>query len=108
MKMKLNSGWKTQLQTTKKAERERHNLMFCLNFHLWGQAQLKKNIKTNYSAFFFFGQCFPALFNLSYFFWTDPMCMAKIIWLSMILVIIVFTISIVIYKIVYENGQNCK
>lgn len=36
------------------------------------------------------------------------MCMAKIIWLSMILVIIVFTISIVIYKIVYENGQNCK
>uniref|UniRef100_A0A8B9VS38 Transmembrane protein 156 n=1 Tax=Anas zonorhyncha TaxID=75864 RepID=A0A8B9VS38_9AVES len=38
-----------------------------------------------------------------------PMCMAKIIWLSMILVIIVFTISIVIYKIVYENGQNyCK
>lgn len=38
-----------------------------------------------------------------------PMCMAKIIWLSMILVIIVFTISIVIYKIVHENGQNyCK
>ncbi|NXK54666.1 TM156 protein, partial [Chauna torquata] len=31
-----------------------------------------------------------------------PMCMTKIIWLSMIPVVIVFTISIVIYKIVQE------
>ncbi|NXJ01056.1 TM156 protein, partial [Psophia crepitans] len=38
-----------------------------------------------------------------------PMCMSKIIWLSMIPVVFVFTISIVIYKIVQENGQNyCK
>ncbi|NXI68541.1 TM156 protein, partial [Anseranas semipalmata] len=38
-----------------------------------------------------------------------PLCMTKIIWLSMILVVIVFTISIVAYKIVQENGQNyCK
>ncbi|NXG70734.1 TM156 protein, partial [Baryphthengus martii] len=38
-----------------------------------------------------------------------PMCMTKIIWLTMILVVFVFTVSIVIYKIVQENGQNyCK
>ncbi|KAM6075650.1 transmembrane protein 156 [Chlamydotis macqueenii] len=35
-----------------------------------------------------------------------PMCMTKIIWLTMILVVFVFTISIVIYKIVQENEQN--
>ncbi|XP_072719079.1 transmembrane protein 156 [Ciconia boyciana] len=39
-----------------------------------------------------------------------PMCMMKIIWLTMIPVVFVFTISIVIYKIVQENEQNsdCK
>ncbi|XP_040527088.1 transmembrane protein 156 isoform X3 [Gallus gallus] len=38
-----------------------------------------------------------------------PMCMTKIIWLSMIPVVIVLTVSVVIYKIVRENGQNyCK
>ncbi|NXJ06390.1 TM156 protein, partial [Odontophorus gujanensis] len=38
-----------------------------------------------------------------------PMCMTKIIWLSMIPVVIVLTVSVVIYKIVQENGQNyCK
>ncbi|XP_054029789.1 transmembrane protein 156 [Dryobates pubescens] len=38
-----------------------------------------------------------------------PMCMAKIIWLTMIPVVVVFTISIVIYKIVQENEPNyCK
>ncbi|NWQ88693.1 TM156 protein, partial [Burhinus bistriatus] len=38
-----------------------------------------------------------------------PMCMTKIIWLTMIPVVFVFTISIVIYKIVQENEQNyCK
>ncbi|KFQ94491.1 Transmembrane protein 156, partial [Nipponia nippon] len=35
-----------------------------------------------------------------------PMCMAKIIWLTMILVFFVFTISVVIYKIVQDNEQN--
>ncbi|OXB67940.1 hypothetical protein ASZ78_005608, partial [Callipepla squamata] len=35
-----------------------------------------------------------------------PMCMAKIIWFSMIPVVIVLTLSVVIYKIVQENGQN--
>ncbi|NXJ30552.1 TM156 protein, partial [Dicrurus megarhynchus] len=35
-----------------------------------------------------------------------PMCMTKIIWLAMISVVFVFTISIVIYKIVQENKQN--
>ncbi|NXC70991.1 TM156 protein, partial [Anhinga anhinga] len=35
-----------------------------------------------------------------------PMCMTKIIWLTMILVVLVFTISIVIYKIVQEKEQN--
>ncbi|NWW85019.1 TM156 protein, partial [Rhynochetos jubatus] len=35
-----------------------------------------------------------------------PMCMMKIIWLSMIPVVFVITISIVIYKIVHENEQN--
>ncbi|NWH23625.1 TM156 protein, partial [Grus americana] len=35
-----------------------------------------------------------------------PMCMSKIIWLTMIPVVFVFTISIVIYKIVQENEQN--
>ncbi|NWX69731.1 TM156 protein, partial [Alca torda] len=35
-----------------------------------------------------------------------PMCMTKIIWLTMIPVVFVFTISIVIYKIVQENEQN--
>ncbi|NXU17659.1 TM156 protein, partial [Pardalotus punctatus] len=35
-----------------------------------------------------------------------PMCMMKIIWLTMISVVFVFTISIVIYKIVQENKQN--
>ncbi|XP_074011265.1 transmembrane protein 156 [Numenius arquata] len=39
----------------------------------------------------------------------NPMCMAKIIWLTMIPVVFVFTISVVIYKIVQENEQNyCK
>uniref|UniRef100_A0A8B9FIH6 Transmembrane protein 156 n=1 Tax=Amazona collaria TaxID=241587 RepID=A0A8B9FIH6_9PSIT len=38
-----------------------------------------------------------------------PMCMTKIIWLTMIAVVLVFTVSIVIYKIVQENEQNyCK
>ncbi|NXI57411.1 TM156 protein, partial [Chloroceryle aenea] len=38
-----------------------------------------------------------------------PMCMTKIIWLTMIPVAFVFTLSIVIYKIVQENEQNyCK
>ncbi|OXB83776.1 UNVERIFIED_CONTAM: hypothetical protein H355_002988 [Colinus virginianus] len=37
-----------------------------------------------------------------------PMCMTKIIWLSMIPVVIVLTVSVVIYKIVQENGQNLK
>ncbi|NXL93070.1 TM156 protein, partial [Alectura lathami] len=38
-----------------------------------------------------------------------PMCVTKIIWLSMIPAVIVLTVSIVIYKIVQENGQNyCK
>ncbi|KFV99420.1 Transmembrane protein 156, partial [Eurypyga helias] len=38
-----------------------------------------------------------------------PMCMMKIIWLTMIPVVFVITISIVIYKIVQENKQNrCK
>ncbi|KAM9661248.1 transmembrane protein 156 isoform 1-T1 [Morphnus guianensis] len=36
-----------------------------------------------------------------------PMCMTKIVWLTMIPVVFVFTISIVIYKIVQENEQNC-
>ncbi|NXW03535.1 TM156 protein, partial [Fregetta grallaria] len=35
-----------------------------------------------------------------------PMCMTKIIWLTMIPVVFVFTISIVIYKIVQANEQN--
>ncbi|KFQ90195.1 Transmembrane protein 156, partial [Phoenicopterus ruber ruber] len=35
-----------------------------------------------------------------------PMCMTKIIWLTMIPVVFVFTISIVIYKIVQENERN--
>ncbi|NXL57390.1 TM156 protein, partial [Chordeiles acutipennis] len=35
-----------------------------------------------------------------------PMCMTKIIWLTMIPVVFVFTISFVIYKIVQENEQN--
>ncbi|XP_009579430.1 PREDICTED: transmembrane protein 156, partial [Fulmarus glacialis] len=38
-----------------------------------------------------------------------PMCVTKIIWLTMIPVVFVLTISIVIYKIVQENEQNyCK
>ncbi|NXF36806.1 TM156 protein, partial [Nyctibius bracteatus] len=38
-----------------------------------------------------------------------PMCMTKIIWLTMIPVVFVFTVSIVIYRIVQENEQNyCK
>ncbi|XP_023781124.1 transmembrane protein 156 isoform X1 [Cyanistes caeruleus] len=35
-----------------------------------------------------------------------PMCMVKITWLIMIPVVFVFTVSIVIYKIVQENKQN--
>ncbi|NXM52490.1 TM156 protein, partial [Illadopsis cleaveri] len=35
-----------------------------------------------------------------------PMCMTKITWLAMISVVFVFTVSIVIYKIVQENKQN--
>ncbi|NWI97128.1 TM156 protein, partial [Pitta sordida] len=35
-----------------------------------------------------------------------PMCTTKIIWLTMIPVVFVFTVSIVIYKIVQENKHN--
>ncbi|NXK59348.1 TM156 protein, partial [Sylvietta virens] len=35
-----------------------------------------------------------------------PMCMTKITWLTMIPVVFVFTVSIVIYKIVQANKQN--
>ncbi|NWU24130.1 TM156 protein, partial [Dyaphorophyia castanea] len=35
-----------------------------------------------------------------------PMCMTKITWLTMISVVIVFAISIVIYKIIQENKQK--
>ncbi|NWI65451.1 TM156 protein, partial [Todus mexicanus] len=37
-----------------------------------------------------------------------PMCMTKIIWLTLIPVVFLFTISIVIYKIVQENEQNYR
>ncbi|XP_035752673.1 transmembrane protein 156 isoform X2 [Egretta garzetta] len=38
-----------------------------------------------------------------------PMCMTKIIWLTMIPVVFVVTVSIVIYKIIQDNEQNyCK
>ncbi|XP_010074527.1 PREDICTED: transmembrane protein 156-like, partial [Pterocles gutturalis] len=38
-----------------------------------------------------------------------PMCMMKIIWLTLISVVFLFTISIVIYKIVQENEHHyCK
>nr|XP_009671669.1 PREDICTED: transmembrane protein 156 isoform X5 [Struthio camelus australis] len=37
-----------------------------------------------------------------------PMCMTKIIWLSMIPLVFVFTISTVVYKIVQENEQNYR
>ncbi|XP_075278279.1 transmembrane protein 156 [Opisthocomus hoazin] len=37
-----------------------------------------------------------------------PMCMTKIIWLTMIPVVFVFTISIVIYKIIQEKEQNYR
>ncbi|NXU47280.1 TM156 protein, partial [Turnix velox] len=38
-----------------------------------------------------------------------PMCVTKIIWLTMIPMVFVFTISVVIYKIVQENEQrDCK
>ncbi|NXP55634.1 TM156 protein, partial [Heliornis fulica] len=38
-----------------------------------------------------------------------PMCMAKIIWISMIPVVFLVTVSVIIYKIVQENNQNyCK
>ncbi|NWZ61744.1 TM156 protein, partial [Acrocephalus arundinaceus] len=36
----------------------------------------------------------------------SPMCMTKITWFTMIPVVFVFTVSIVIYKIVQENKQN--
>ncbi|NXM77225.1 TM156 protein, partial [Serilophus lunatus] len=35
-----------------------------------------------------------------------PMCLTKIIWLTMIAVVFVFTISVLIYKIVQENKHN--
>ncbi|NXK87795.1 TM156 protein, partial [Formicarius rufipectus] len=35
-----------------------------------------------------------------------PMCMTKIIWLTLVSVVFVFTISIVIYKIAQENKRN--
>ncbi|NXO21397.1 TM156 protein, partial [Cisticola juncidis] len=35
-----------------------------------------------------------------------PMCMTKITWLTMIPVVFVFTVSVVIYKIVQEKKQN--
>ncbi|NXR81473.1 TM156 protein, partial [Pycnonotus jocosus] len=35
-----------------------------------------------------------------------PMCMMKITWFTMIPIVFVFTVSIVIYKIVQENKQN--
>ncbi|NXI47022.1 TM156 protein, partial [Galbula dea] len=38
-----------------------------------------------------------------------PMCITKIIWLTMISAVFVFTISTVIYKIIQDNEQNyCK
>ncbi|NXQ19488.1 TM156 protein, partial [Peucedramus taeniatus] len=37
-----------------------------------------------------------------------PMCMTKITWLTMIPVVFVFTVSIVIYKIVQENKWSYK
>ncbi|NXP86903.1 TM156 protein, partial [Passerina amoena] len=35
-----------------------------------------------------------------------PMCLTKITWLAMIAVVFVFTVSVVIYKIVQENKRN--
>ncbi|NWT28300.1 TM156 protein, partial [Cardinalis cardinalis] len=35
-----------------------------------------------------------------------PMCMTKITWLTMIAVVLLFTVSVVIYKIVQENKRN--
>ncbi|XP_025941107.1 transmembrane protein 156 isoform X1 [Apteryx rowi] len=37
-----------------------------------------------------------------------PMCMMKIIWLSMIPLVFVFTVSIVVYKIIQENERNYR
>ncbi|XP_025893557.1 transmembrane protein 156 [Nothoprocta perdicaria] len=35
-----------------------------------------------------------------------PMCMTKIVWLGMIPIVFVVTVSVVVYKIVQENKQN--
>lgn len=67
---------------------------------------VQKPTKIEHAAFLC--QCFHASFYLFYILWTDPMCMTKIVWLTMIPVVFVFTISIVVYKIVQESEQNCE
>ncbi|KFW94949.1 Transmembrane protein 156, partial [Phalacrocorax carbo] len=103
------------LTTTSKKEEVEHNTSYLLEIHINNSIVRGRNAAEEYLNH----SCLVAMtedqndcINISLqlkSYVEHPMCMTKIIWLTMILVVLVFTISVVIYKIVQENEQNyCK
>ncbi|NWI33393.1 TM156 protein, partial [Sula dactylatra] len=100
------------LTTVSKKEEVEHNTSYLLEIHINKSIVEGRNAAEEYLNHFCLvamtedqNDCINISLQLKSYV-EYPMCMTKIIWLTMILVVFVFTISIVIYKIVQENKQN--
>ncbi|NWS68424.1 TM156 protein, partial [Crotophaga sulcirostris] len=95
-----------------KKEEVEHNTYYLLEIHINNSVVGRRNAAEEYLNH----SCLVAMMenqndciNISLQLKSDmeyPMCMTKIIWLTMIPIVFVYTIAIVIYKIVQENEQN--
>ncbi|KFQ33082.1 Transmembrane protein 156, partial [Mesitornis unicolor] len=101
--------------TVSEKEEVQHNTYYLLEIHInnsifRGRTAAKEHLNHSCLAAMMEDQNVCINISLQLKSYTEyPMCMAKIVWLIMIPVVFVFTISIVIYKIVQENEQNyCK
>ncbi|XP_053920317.1 transmembrane protein 156 isoform X2 [Cuculus canorus] len=103
------------ITTVSKKEEVEHNSYYLLEIHINNSVIKRRNAAEEYLNH----SCLVAMMenqndciNISLHLKSSmeyPMCMTKIIWLTMIPVVFVFTVSIVIYKIFQENEQNyCK
>ncbi|NXS45377.1 TM156 protein, partial [Balaeniceps rex] len=98
--------------TVSENEEVEHNTYYLLEIHINNSIVRRRNAAEEYLNH----SCLVAMMedqndciNISLQLKSDmkyPMCMTKIIWLTMIPVVFVFTILIVIYKIVQDNEQN--
>ncbi|XP_069712257.1 transmembrane protein 156 isoform X2 [Phaenicophaeus curvirostris] len=101
------------ITTVSKKEEVEHNSYYLLEIHINNSVIGRRNAAEEYLNH----SCLVAMMenqndciNISLqlkSYMEYPMCMTKIVWLTMIPVVFVFTISIVIYKIVQESKKNC-